>query len=183
MREAVFLDRDGTLNFDPGYIGDPAKLSLLPGALEALQLLSENELLLIVVSNQSGVGRGFFSEDDLRAVHERLDAMVAGVGVKFTSYELCLHTPTDQCECRKPSPKLVLDAATRFGIDLSKSYMVGDKLSDVECGERAGVRLSYLIQAGRLSRTPSQTQSPRVKVVESLLQAATEIVGLKHPAK
>lgn len=175
MREAVFLDRDGTINFDPGYIGDPTLLRLLPGALEGLQRLYQNGFLLIVVSNQSGVGRGFFTEDDLVRVHQRLDELLSEGGVFIHSYELCLHHPADQCDCRKPSPRLVLDAAKKFDLDLSKSYFIGDKESDVECGFNAGVKESFWIQESATS-LPEKYSAWKVRVARNLNEASQLIL-------
>lgn len=147
-KKAIFLDRDGTLNFDPGYINDPEKFEMIPGVAEALKKLQDMGYLLIVVSNQSGVGRGMIRPIDLRRVHAKLDRELAAHGVRIFHYALCFHRPEENCECRKPKPKLVLDTARRYSIDLSRSYMVGDKALDIECGRAAGLRESYLVGTG-----------------------------------
>ncbi len=147
-KKAVFLDRDGTINVDPGYLNDAEKLELLPGAIEGLQKLARAGYLLVVVSNQSGVARKKITMEELRRVHRRMDELLAPHGVRIHHYSLCYHHPDENCDCRKPKPKLILDSATRYSIDLAKSFMVGDKKSDVESGRRAGLRESFLVGTG-----------------------------------
>ncbi|MBY0470015.1 UDP-glucose 4-epimerase GalE [bacterium] len=146
-KKAVFLDRDGTINEDPGYLNNPDQLKLLPGVGEALAAFKSAGYLLIVVSNQSGVGRGLIEADELPRIHKRLDEMLSRWGVQIDDYELCLHKPDEGCACRKPSPKLILDAAKKWNIDLSKSYMIGDKATDMAAGRAAGVRVA-LVRTG-----------------------------------
>jgi UDP-glucose 4-epimerase len=147
-KKAVFLDRDGTLNFDPGYLSDHEKFELLPGVAAALKRLADAGYLLIVVSNQSGIARGKITGDELRRIHEKLDRVLAATGVRIHHYALCTHHPDEDCECRKPKPKLVLDTAKRYHIDLSRSFMVGDKRSDVECGRNANLGGSFFVGTG-----------------------------------
>lgn len=146
--KAVFLDRDGTLNFDPGYLNDPEQMRLLPGVGDALAELKDAGYLLVVVSNQSGVGRGLIPAETLPRIHERLDLLLRPWGIKIDHYELCIHHPDDGCDCRKPSPKLIQDAAQALNVDVSRSWMVGDKLSDVGAGNAAGCRGSVLVLTG-----------------------------------
>jgi len=146
--KAVFLDRDGTLNEDPGYINDPDKMKLLPGVGPALRSLKDAGFLLVVVSNQSGVGRGIISPEVLPRIHARMDELLAASGVRIDHYSLCTHRPEEGCPCRKPSPKLILDAAQAYGIDPGRSYMVGDKIVDLEAGKNAGVRAVALVRTG-----------------------------------
>lgn len=145
MAKAVFLDRDGTLNADPGYLNDADQLELLPGVPMALRSLQEQGYLLVVVSNQSGVNRGLITMDQIRAIHERLDQMLSVHGVRIARYELCFHRPDEDCECRKPKATLILNACEALGIDPRQSFMVGDKASDVEAGHRAGCKASILL--------------------------------------
>lgn len=147
-RRAVFLDRDGTINFDPGYIKDPEALNLLDGALDGMKRLQDAGFRLVVVTNQSGIGRGYFTEEDLKKVHARLDELLREGGVHVDYYSVCIHRPEDQCPCRKPLPKLLLDGALALGIDPSQSYMVGDKLLDLDAGRNAGCRASILVRTG-----------------------------------
>jgi histidinol-phosphate phosphatase family protein len=172
---AVFLDRDGTLNEDPGYLSEPSLLRLLPGVGESLARLKAAGFLLIVVSNQSGVARGLIPEGSLKLVHARLDELVAEHGATVDRYELCVHHPDDDCECRKPKPKLILDAARALGVDIRRSYMIGDKESDVAAGIRAGCRGSILVRTGEGSRADSEGAA---FLGDSLVEAVDWI--LKH---
>ncbi len=147
-KKAVFLDRDGTLNFDPGYISDHEKFDIIPGVPAALKRLVDAGYLLVVVSNQSGIARGKITMSELRRIHSKLDRVLLADGVRIHHYALCFHHPDENCECRKPKPKLVLDTAAKYHIDLSKSFMIGDKASDVECGRNAKVAGSFLVGTG-----------------------------------
>jgi D-glycero-D-manno-heptose 1,7-bisphosphate phosphatase len=139
-RAAVFLDRDGTLIEDIGYPRDPEQIRLLPGTAAALGELSNNGFALVVISNQSGVGRGLITRGQAGQVHQRLADLLAEQGVSLDGAYYCYHAPTEGCLCRKPSPTLILTAAKDLGLDLGKSFLVGDKPSDVEAGRRAGCR-------------------------------------------
>jgi UDP-glucose 4-epimerase len=147
-RKAVFLDRDGTLNEDPGYLNDPEKLKLFPGVEESLRKLKEAGYLLIIISNQSGVGRGLIPPEILPKIHDRLNLLLRPFGAVIDHFELCIHHPDTNCECRKPKPKLIWDAAKELGVDLSRSYMVGDKISDIEAGQNAHCKSSILVCTG-----------------------------------
>jgi D-glycero-D-manno-heptose 1,7-bisphosphate phosphatase len=136
-RPALFLDRDGTLIGDAGYPREPARVAPLPGAAAALRRLAER-LPLVVVSNQSGIGRGIIAPDQARAVHDRFVALFAEGGVAFAGAYYCPHQPDDDCACRKPRPGLLARAAAELDLDLSRSIVVGDKPSDVELGVQAG---------------------------------------------
>jgi D-glycero-D-manno-heptose 1,7-bisphosphate phosphatase len=149
MAKAVFLDRDETLNPDSGYISDPDLFALYRWVPTELLLLKQADFMLILVSNQSGIGRGKVTHDQLIAIHQKLNRLLyeeAGIGID--DFSICPHTPDDECDCRKPKPKLLLDAAERNDIDLSASFMIGDRESDYEAGIAAGVRQSFLIVPG-----------------------------------
>jgi D-glycero-D-manno-heptose 1,7-bisphosphate phosphatase len=145
MTAAVFLDRDGTLMRDVDYCGDPKDVDLLPGVSESLRRLKNAGYKLIVVTNQSGIGRGYFNEEQYKAVEAELDRQI-GNGVIDASY-YCPHLPGDGCKCRKPSPEMVLQAAGDHDVDLARSFFVGDKASDIECGRSAGVK-TILVRTG-----------------------------------
>jgi len=146
---AVFFDRDGTLIDDVGYPRDPAHVRLVDGAVEALMRLRRAGFRLVVVSNQSGVGRSLVTEDEARRVHERFTAEFGRRGVYLDDVRYCPHAPDAGCDCRKPAPGLVLAAAADLGIDLAASFMIGDKASDVEAGRRAGCSTVLLAPHGR----------------------------------
>jgi histidinol-phosphate phosphatase family protein len=137
-RRAVFLDRDGTIILDRDYPRDPALVELLPGAVNGLAILREHGLLLVVVSNQSGLARRIVTPDEAEAVHERFLECLAESGLALDGVYYCPHGPNDGCACRKPAPGLLLRAAEELNIDLARSFMTGDKRSDVEAGVRAG---------------------------------------------
>ncbi|MCA1960592.1 MAG: HAD family hydrolase [Desulfomonile sp.] len=142
-RSAVFLDRDGVINVrrpEVEYVTEVAQFDFLPGALEALALLSELGFALVVVTNQRGIAREMMTEDDLAAVHAYMKAEALKRGVRFDGIYHCPHDTFEQCSCRKPEPGMILEAAEDLEIDLTRSYMVGDSLSDIEAGRRAGVR-------------------------------------------
>ena len=145
MKKAIFLDRDNTLIRDEGYIHEPEKVELLPGVPEALRLFRSLGFLLIVVSNQSGIGRGYYGEEDFFAVNRRLQELLLPHRVQLDAFYFCPHRPDEGCSCRKPEPELVVRASRELGIDLSRSFVIGDKESDVllafKAGCRAGLRV------------------------------------------
>ncbi len=148
----VFLDRDGTLNEDPGYLGDPNLLNLYPETGRALSLL-KNELnfKLIVISNQSGIARGLITKEKVDAVNAKLNELLKNNNVQIDAFYYCPHHPdfssNEDCSCRKPSPKLVLQSAKDFNIELSKSYFIGDAVTDIECGLNANLK-TILVKTG-----------------------------------
>ncbi|MBU1150484.1 MAG: HAD family hydrolase [Proteobacteria bacterium] len=151
---AVFLDRDGTINEEVGYLDRIEKLRLIPGAAEAIRLINESGMKAIVVTNQSGVARKFFDEASVDEVHARLRDMLRAEGAFLDGVYYCPHHPTEgrgdylrTCDCRKPAPGLLLRAAEELQLDLSRSYMVGDTLKDIEAGTRAGVK-GILVRTG-----------------------------------
>lgn len=137
-RRALFLDRDGTIIEDMNYLSDPAKICFLPGAQEALRRFQDAGYQLVIVTNQSGIGRGFMTAEESTAVHERVVAALAEARVRIDGSYICPHAPKDRCECRKPQPTLLRRAARELDIDLSSSFMIGDKYSDVGAGAAAG---------------------------------------------
>lgn len=141
LRRAVFLDRDGVLNHDDGYTFRVDALKLLPRVPEALAELKRRGFALVVASNQSGIARGMFTRSDADRFHAAMSAAImAAGGAAPDAYYLCPHAPDAGCPCRKPEPGMLQDAAAALGIDLPRSYMVGDRESDRECGARAGAK-------------------------------------------
>jgi D-glycero-D-manno-heptose 1,7-bisphosphate phosphatase len=160
MKRAVFLDRDGTLNVDRNYLSNPAQLELIPGTGAALRRLMDAAFLLFIVTNQSGIGRGYYTLADMHAVNERLCAELAKEGVKFEKIYFAAESPEQPSRGRKPSPQFLFDARDEFALDLSRSYMVGDKLIDLECGQNAGVRQSILVRTGYGREVEKKLQVP-----------------------
>ena len=139
-RRAVFLDRDGTIIEDVGYLRDPADARLLPGAAEAIRRLNEHGFLVIVATNQSGIARGILSRNDYRQAEQRVDALLQAEGAHLDAHYFCPHLPelTGPCDCRKPGVLLYRQAAEQFGIDLRGSWWVGDRVRDVLPAEAFG---------------------------------------------
>ncbi len=180
QRRAVFLDRDGTLNIERDLVRTPEDLSLIDGASSALKALQDEGYALIVVTNQSAIARGTLSVNELNTVHDSLAERLALAGVSLDDILYCPHHPTEGtpplrtvCECRKPAPGMLKNAATTHDIDLTRSWMIGDNLSDIEAGERAGAR-SLLVLTGKGQRFADQLSSDRV--VEDLSAAAKKII-------
>ncbi len=148
MPAAVFLDRDGTIIEEKDYLSDPDKVVLFPGAGAALRRLQDAGFLLIVVTNQSGIGRGYFGEADMHRVNARLCELLAHDGVQLSKIYFAPEAPDQPSRGRKPSPQFLFDARDEFGVNLAQSYMIGDKLIDLECGHNAGVKQSILVRTG-----------------------------------
>ena len=145
LSAAVFIDRDGTLMKDVDYCGDPREVEVFQGAPEALRKLKERGYKIVIVTNQSGIGRGYFTEQAYRAVEKEV-ARQTGADLIDGTY-FCPHAPAEECDCRKPAPGMVLRAANEHDLDLGQSFFIGDKDSDVECGRRAGTK-TILVQTG-----------------------------------
>jgi D-glycero-D-manno-heptose 1,7-bisphosphate phosphatase len=142
---AVFLDRDGTLMRDVDYCGDPEKVEVFPETAPALRRLKQKGYKLIIITNQSGIGRGYFTEEEYRAVEAEFNRQV-GTGLVDASY-YCPDLPTSTSIRRKPGPEMIFEAQRDYRLDLRRSFFVGDKASDIGCGQNAGVR-TILVQTG-----------------------------------
>ncbi len=175
----VFLDKDGTLVEDIPYNIDPARMNLAAGAVAGLRLLAEAGFHFVVVTNQSGVARGFFKEEALRVVAGRLDALVQeAAGRTLDGFYYCPHHPQGvipqyarKCSCRKPQPGLLLAAAKDLEIDLSRSWMVGDILDDIEAGKRAGCRTVLINNGHETVWQPCPYRTPEI-IAANLEEAA-----------
>ncbi len=151
---AVFLDRDGTINEEVGYLDSLEKLRVFPEAFEAVRLINQSGMKTVVITNQSGIGRGFFDDAFVGRVHEEMRRLFLNKGAFLDGFYYCPHHPTEGmgqyrqvCPCRKPEPGLLLKAAEDLVIDLGKSYMIGDTPKDVEAGQKAGAK-GILVQTG-----------------------------------
>lgn len=152
LRKAAFLDRDGVINIDHGYVYRWEDFEFVPGAVDAMRRLQEAGYLLVVVTNQSGIARGMYSEADFALLSERLCEHLATQGVELAAIEYCPHLPKGsvaryarECDCRKPAPGMILRAAERLQLDLTASLLFGDKPSDLEAAQRAGVGRAALL--------------------------------------
>jgi D-glycero-D-manno-heptose 1,7-bisphosphate phosphatase len=153
-RRAVFLDRDGTISDEVGYVDEPSRFQVFPYSAEAIKQLNDNGWLTIVVTNQSGVARGLFPESMIHELHERLQEGLQQTGAKIDALYYCPHHPAAEdarylleCDCRKPLPGMIQRAAAEWEIDLGQSWMIGDRYIDVELAHNAGVR-SALVMTG-----------------------------------
>jgi D-glycero-D-manno-heptose 1,7-bisphosphate phosphatase len=148
MSRAIFLDRDGTLIAEKNYLRRPEDVVIFPGVAAALKRLGDAGFKLFIVSNQSGVGRGYFTLADVERVNEHLVRELARDGVRLEKIYFAPEAPDQPSRGRKPSPQFLFDARDAFDVDLAQSYMVGDKLIDLECGWNAGVKQSLLVRTG-----------------------------------
>jgi D-glycero-D-manno-heptose 1,7-bisphosphate phosphatase len=148
MNRAVFLDRDGTLIAEKNYLHRPEDVEIFPGTGAALKKLADAGFKLFIVTNQSGIGRGYFTMADAERVNERVSRELARDGVRFEKTYIAPEAPSQPSRGRKPSPQFLFDARDEFDLKLVESFMVGDKLIDLECGWNAGVKKSILVRTG-----------------------------------
>jgi D-glycero-D-manno-heptose 1,7-bisphosphate phosphatase len=148
MNRAVFLDRDGTLIEEKNYLSRPKDVKIFPATPGGLKRLCEASFKLFIVSNQSGVGRGYFTLADVEKVNQHLCRELARSGVHFEKIYTAPEKPDEPSRGRKPSPQFLFDARDEYGLDLAQSYLIGDKLIDLECGWNAGVNKSILVRTG-----------------------------------
>ncbi len=187
LRPAVFLDRDGTLIPDLGYLSDPRRVRLYKGTAEALRLLREAGFYLFVVTNQSGVARGYFPEGTVRAVHRRLQALLKAKGARIDAFFHCPHYPEGKvrryalaCDCRKPKTGMVKQALRKYPVDLSKSYMVGDKMDDLQLAHNARMAQGILVRTGNGKTAAKKLKAgalAKSPVASDVLQAARLILA------
>ncbi len=176
-RGAVFLDRDGTLVRDPGYLHDPVLVELLPGVGDGLAALAAADWPLVIVSNQSGIARGLFGPEAFDAVLERLAALLAPRGVRFAGAYYCPHHPdfSGPCDCRKPGIALFERAARDLDLDLARSWFVGDRLKDVEPAARLGGR-GLLLETAYAADEVGRARAAGIPVMKDL-GAAAALIG------
>jgi D-glycero-D-manno-heptose 1,7-bisphosphate phosphatase len=187
---AFFIDRDGTLNEDIGYVSTPDELVLYPWAAEAVRLVNESGFKAIVITNQSGIARGMYSEQTLGAIHERLIAELARDGARIDAVYYCPHHPEigaadyrKACDCRKPRTGMLDEAASEYNIELTRSFVIGDKSSDILLAENAGAQ-SALVLTGYGRETlahPERWPCQPSFVAENLLLAVRQILDTELP--
>jgi D-glycero-D-manno-heptose 1,7-bisphosphate phosphatase len=173
----VVLDRDGTLIVDEPYLGDPDRVKLLPGVGEGLRLMQGLGLGLVIVTNQSGVGRGLIPEPTLQRIHQRLLGLMEEEGVEACPIYYCPHLPSDSCPCRKPEPGLLYRASMDLQFDPRDSFVIGDKATDIELGRRVGA-VTFLVSATERVPTAQQDETPADYVVNGVWDAAKVIARL-----
>jgi D-glycero-D-manno-heptose 1,7-bisphosphate phosphatase len=151
VQKALLLDRDGVINIDNGYVGKIEKFQFVDGILPLIRLAEEKGYLPIIVTNQSGIGRGYYSVDDFEKLTEWMIEKMRknGIAMNRSQVFFCPHLPEEGCDCRKPRPGMILEATKRFKLDLPNSWMIGDKISDIEAAYRAGVGHMLLTRSNR----------------------------------
>ncbi len=181
-RKAAFIDRDGVLNEERAFVHRYEDFSLLPGAVAALRLLKESGYLLVVVTNQSGIARGIYSEADYVALTGRMRAELAAAGVPLDAVEYCPHLPDApleryrlDCDCRKPKPGMLRRATHALDIEPGASFLVGDRLSDIEAGRAAGIGRCFLVRTGYA--LPDEAVARADAVYDDLLACARSVVA------
>jgi D-glycero-D-manno-heptose 1,7-bisphosphate phosphatase len=179
MKRAVFLDRDGTLIVEKDYLSRPEDVAMIAGTGKALKRLHEGGFELFILTNQSGVGRGYFTMADVEKVHEHIRRELARDAVQLRKIYVAPEAPHQPSRGRKPSPQFIFDARDEFGLDLAGSYVVGDKIIDLECGWNAAVRKSLLVRTGygaevEKGRPPGLDQAV---IVEDIVAAANWIIS------
>ncbi len=187
-RPAVFIDRDGTISEEVGYVNHPSRFRLFPYSSEAIRVLNDNSWLAIVVTNQAGVARGYFSEDVVLKIHDLLERDLQNASVQLDAIYYCAHHPSVgeppyrlDCECRKPKAGLINRASQDFEIDLSASWMIGDRYSDVELARNAGLSSAFVLSGygrGEWEYQRASWQHQPDLVSENLLEAVKSIVNL-----
>lgn len=181
QRRYVLLDRDGTINVEKHYLNDPDELELIPGAGQGLYRLMQLGFGLVVITNQSGIGRGYLSMDQLTRIHERLRQLLLNENVVLDGIYVCPHDPTrERCLCRKPMPGLVNQAANDLEFDPSSSFMIGDKLIDLQLGHAVGAT-SILVRTGYGKDNEQQGREIADFIADDLQQAARFIETCLRP--
>jgi histidinol-phosphate phosphatase family protein len=173
-RKFVVLDRDGTIIEECSYLSDPEQIKLIPGATQALRELREMGFGLVIITNQSGVGRGFFDEARLREIHERMRQMLEAEGVWLDGLYFCPHKPDDGCSCRKPGVSLMEKASTELSFDPQGSIVIGDKSSDIEMGRRVRAT-TLLVRTGYGAQVATDASLEADYIVDDLRAAVQTI--------
>ncbi|MFA6658397.1 MAG: D-glycero-beta-D-manno-heptose 1,7-bisphosphate 7-phosphatase [Victivallaceae bacterium] len=180
MNKACFLDRDGVVNEEVNYLSDPDKVVILPGIAEALKLLKAHGFITVVVTNQAGVARGYYKEQDIIEVNQRISELLAAEKATIDDFFYCPHHEdyTGTCQCRKPNPGMLLNAINKYNISPENSFMVGDRISDIEAGHNAGCAKNYLVKTGYGQQTLDTTALPEyVTVANNLLDAVKDFIN------
>ena len=186
MNRAVFIDRDGTISEEVGYINHPSRFRVFPYSAAAIKRLNDAGWLAILVTNQAGVARGYFAEDMVHTVHNQLELDLKKDGARLDAIYYCAHHPSVgeppyrfDCDCRKPKPGLIVRAATELNVDLGRSWMIGDRYSDIELARNAGVSSAFVLSGygrGEWEHQRGEWKHEPDLVSENLLEAITAII-------
>ncbi len=169
MNKAVFFDRDGVINVDTGYVGRIEDFAFIEGVIPAMQYAQQQGYLLIIVTNQSGIGRGYYTEDDFQQLTKWMKSELAQQGVIIDAVFHCPHTDSDRCECRKPKPGLFLRAIDKFDVDCDNSWMVGDSERDIEAAVAAGIGHTVFFDTDNNKTTSAQHKISSIDELAALL--------------
>lgn len=176
-KTAIFIDRDGTINVEKNYLHRIEEWEWIPGSVDAIKAFNNAGFLVIVISNQAGVARGMYTDADINILHSYVDSELARQDARIDAYYYCPHHPEfgqgRHCTCRKPSPELLFRAQSDWNLDLSKSWMIGDKMSDIEAGKSAGVRCVLVATGYGAEEHPKRTWE--IPYVENI-QAASRLI-------
>ncbi len=177
--KAIFLDRDGVINKDTGYVSHSDDFIFIEGVIDACRMMKEKGYLLVLITNQSGIARGYFTEDEFMVLTEWMDWSLADKGVDLDGIYFCPHHPVhgigeykQQCQCRKPQPGMILTAVEELDIDLSQSYLVGDKISDLQAGKAAGIATNVLVRTGKEITEQGEA------LADHVLDTLTDVIAL-----
>jgi D-glycero-D-manno-heptose 1,7-bisphosphate phosphatase len=191
-RRAAFIDRDGTLSEEVGYINHPSRFLLFPYAAAAVKLLNDQEWLAVIITNQAGVARGYFDEAMIQTIHDNLKLELQSAGAQIDAIYYCAHHPSvgeppyrQDCDCRKPKPGLIKLAATDLDIDVEQSWMIGDRYSDIQLARNAGVRAALVLSGygrGEWENQRSTWQHQPDLIAENLWEAIVSITGVATQA-
>jgi D,D-heptose 1,7-bisphosphate phosphatase len=179
MKRAVFLDRDGTLARDIPYCSRPEDFELLPCAAESIKLFNEASFKVVIITNQSGIARGYFTEEMLENIHQKMRSDLAKYNARIDSIYFCPHHPDEGCDCRKPKPTLILRAAQEHDIDLTASFFIGDTPADIEAGHAAGCKTVIISHASH-EEAASEGNAVKPDFKCNNLQQASEWIFKNH---
>jgi D-glycero-D-manno-heptose 1,7-bisphosphate phosphatase len=187
LKKVIFLDRDGVINYDsPDYVKSWEEFRFLPGSLEALAALTAAGYTLILITNQAGVGRGLIPPAVLEDMHRRLQQAVAEQGGRIFDIFHCPHHPDENCDCRKPAPGMILQAAANYRIDTAGTIMIGDNAKDIVCGRQAGCGATILVRTGNGLQALKDLAGIGIQptaVAEDLLDAANMVLSGRVAAR
>lgn len=181
MVGAAFLDRDGVINEEVDYLHEVDKAVLIPGVAAAIREIRQHGWKVIVVTNQAGIAKGLYSEAELHAVNARISELLAAENAAWDAIYFCPHHPdfSAPCDCRKPEPGMLLTAIRDFNIDPAKSFMVGDRLTDLQAGQSAGCAKTYLVRTGYGPQTIAKGTPENLTIVDNLSAAVTDFFNNK----
>lgn len=178
LMKYILLDRDGTIIVDKHYLSDPEGVELFPNTAQGLKAMQDAGYELLVTTNQSGIGRGYYSEKEMHAVNSRMAELLAEYGVEFKAVYFCPHAPDQNCDCRKPGPGMFDQAIAEFGMNPEECYVIGDKLCDVELGMSRKAK-SILVRTGKGQKEEPKCVGKADYIADDLLDAANFIIKNK----